>query len=95
VDLDGFRRRHWDNDMVRMSDAAELVAIDVFQAAQAAGQPVTMALVKRHVAELLSHPPECGCRGCEAAATAREGHIWQVAMAWQRSTAATRRRSAR
>ena len=32
-----------------MTDAAELVAIDVFKAAQAAGEPVTMALVKRHV----------------------------------------------
>jgi hypothetical protein len=30
-----------------MSDAAEIVALDVFEAAQAAGEPVTVALVKR------------------------------------------------
>jgi hypothetical protein len=78
-----------------MTDAAELIAIDVFNAAQAAGEPVTMALVKQTMAELLAHPPECACGHCEAAATAREGHIWQVASAWERSTAATRRRAAR
>jgi hypothetical protein len=81
---------------VRQTDAAEFVAIDVFNTAQAAGEPVTMALVKRlHVTELLAHPPECECGRCEAAATAREGHIWRVASAWQRSTTATRRRAAR
>jgi hypothetical protein len=78
-----------------MTDAAELVAIDVFSAAQAAGEPVTMALVKRHVTELLAHPPECHCGRCEAAATARVGHIWRVASAWERSTATTRRRALR
>jgi hypothetical protein len=59
------------------------------------GEPVTMALVKRRVAELLAHPPTCECGRCEAASTARERHIWQVASAWQRSTAATRRRARR
>ena len=43
---------------MRMTDAAEIVALDVFEAAQAAGEPVTLALVKRRVDELLAHPPE-------------------------------------
>jgi hypothetical protein len=62
-------------------------------AAYAAQQPVTMTRVKQTVAELLAHPRECACGRCEAAATAREGHLWQVAFAWERSTAATRRRA--
>jgi hypothetical protein len=76
-----------------MSDAADIVAIDVFESARAAGEPITVALVKRRVAELLAHAPECACGRCEAAATARIGHIWQVASAWERSMAATRRRA--
>jgi hypothetical protein len=78
-----------------MSDAAEIVALDVFEAARAAGQPITVALVKQRVAELLAHTPECQCSHCEAAATAKIVHIWRVASAWERSTAATRRRAAR
>jgi hypothetical protein len=46
---------------VRQSDAAELIAIGVFNSAQAAGELVTMTQVKRIVAELLSHPPQCRC----------------------------------
>jgi hypothetical protein len=64
-----------------MSDAAEIVAIDVFEAAQAAGEPITMESVKRRVDELLDHPPACACGRCEAAAVARVGHIWRVATA--------------
>ena len=41
------------DERVRVRDAAELVAIDVFNAAEAANEPDSMALVKRHVAELL------------------------------------------
>jgi hypothetical protein len=78
-----------------MTDAAERVAIDVFEAARAADQPVTMALVKRTVAELLTHPAQCAYGHCEAAATARVGHIWQVASTWERSTARPWRRGAR
>jgi hypothetical protein len=78
-----------------MTDAAEFVAIDVFNAAQAKGEPVTGALVKPVVCELLAHPPECDCGHCEAAATARTAHIWRVASAWQGAIAATGLRAAR
>jgi hypothetical protein len=77
---------------VRQTDAAELVAIDVFNVAQAASEPVTMALVKRIVGELAAHPPECRRARCEAAATAHLEHIWRIGLAWEQSTAATRRR---
>jgi hypothetical protein len=83
-------------DTVRMVEAAELVAIDVFETAQATGRPITITteLVKRHVAELLAHPPECACGRCEAAATASIGHIWRVVTSWQGCIEATRRRAA-
>ena len=83
------------DERVRVRDAAELVAIDVFNAAEAANEPDSMALVKRHVAELLAHPPECACGHCEAAAIVRTGHVWRIASAWRGATAATRRRAAR
>jgi hypothetical protein len=76
---------------VRMSDAAELIALDVFNTAQAAGEPVSTELVKRHVAELLAHPPECACGRCEAAATARVGHVYAVAIGFQNAIAKNRR----
>jgi hypothetical protein len=41
---------------VRQTDAAELIAIEVFNTAQAAGEPVTIAPVKRHVTELTPNP---------------------------------------
>jgi hypothetical protein len=56
---------------MRMADADDLVAVDVFNAAQATGERVTTALVRRVVDDLLTHPPQCGCGRCDAAATAR------------------------
>jgi hypothetical protein len=75
---------------VRQTDAAELIAIEVFNTAQEGG-PVSTELVKRHVAELLAHPPECACGRCEAAATARVGHVYAVAIGFQNAIAKNRR----
>ena len=75
---------------MRMADADDLVAVDVFNAAQETGAPVTMALVRRVVDDLLTHPPECGCGRCEAAAIARVGDVWTIASGWQRAVAATK-----
>ena len=44
---------------MRVQEAAELVAIDVFQRAEATGQPITVGLVERRLDELRSHKPEC------------------------------------
>jgi hypothetical protein len=75
---------------MRMADADDLVAVDVFNAAEVTGEPVTMALVRRVVDGLLTHPPECGCGRCEAAAIARVGDVWNIASSWQRAVAATK-----
>jgi hypothetical protein len=74
---------------MRMADADDLIAVDVFNAAQATGEPVTMVLVRRVVAGLLAHPPDCGCGRCEAAAIARVADVCNIASGWQRAIAAT------
>jgi hypothetical protein len=75
---------------MRMADADDLIAVDVFNAAQATGEPVTMVLVRHVVDALLVHPPECDCGRCEAAAIARVGDVWNIASGWQRAIAATK-----
>jgi hypothetical protein len=49
-----------------VQEAAELVAIDVYQHAEKSGQPITLAMVERRLVELLAHAPGCRCRLCEA-----------------------------
>jgi hypothetical protein len=75
---------------MRMADADDLVAVDVFNAARATGEAVTMALVRRVIDDLLAHPPECGCGRCEAAAIARVGDVRNIASGWQRAVAASK-----
>ena len=75
---------------MRMADADDLIAVDVFNAAESTGEPVTMVLVRRVVDGLLAHPAECGCGRCEAAAIARVADVWNIASGWQRAIAATK-----
>jgi hypothetical protein len=81
---------------MRMADADDMVAVDVFNAAQVTGEPISMTLVKRVVDDLLTHPPECGCGHCEAAAVARLKDVWDIASGWQKAVASiTSKRAAR
>src|SRR5882672_5302092 len=87
--------RCWHTAKVRVQEAAELVAIDVYKRAEKTGERITLAVVKRRVAELLGHAPACRCGLlCEAAAKAKVGvgHVWRIASAWQGAIGATRRR---
>ncbi len=70
-----------------MADADDLVAVDVFNAAQVTGEPVTMTLVRQVVDDLLSHAPDCECGHCEAAAVARIKDVWDIAAGWQKAVA--------
>ncbi len=79
---------------MRMADADNLIAIDCFNAAQAAHEPVTMTLVRRVIDGLLAHPAECDCGHCEAAAIARVGDVCNIATSWQRVVASVPRRAA-
>jgi hypothetical protein len=80
---------------MRMADADDLVAVDVFNAAQVTGEAVTMTLVRRVVDDLLTHPPACGCGHCEAAAVARVRDVRDIASGWQKAVANTTNRAAR
>ena len=72
---------------MRMADADDLVAVDVFNAAQVTGEVVSMTLVRRVVDDLLTHPPACDCGHCEAAALARVKDVWDIASGWQKAVA--------
>ncbi|MDT5022925.1 MAG: hypothetical protein QOC88_996 [Mycobacterium sp.] len=81
---------------MRMADADDLVAVDVFNAAQVTGEVVSMTLVRRVVDDLLTHPPACECGHCEAAALARVKDVWDIASGWQKAVATvTKSREAR
>ena len=73
-----------------MQEAAELAAIDVFQRAEATGQPITLGLVERRLDELRSHEPECACGLCTAASEMRASRAFYVARGWAGGVAATR-----
>lgn len=77
-----------------MAEADSLIAIDCFNAAQTAREPVTVVLVRRVVDQLLAHPTECDCGHCEAAAVARVGDVCNIAATWQRVVALVPRRAA-
>jgi len=72
---------------MRMADADDLVAVDVFNAAQVTDEPVSMTLVRRVVDDLLTHPATCACGHCEAAAVARLKDVWDIASGWQKAVA--------
>jgi hypothetical protein len=80
---------------MRIADADQLLAIDCFNAAQSAGEPVTTMLVRRVVDELVTHRTECDCGHCEAAAIARIADVCRIAASWQRLVTAVPRRTTR
>lgn len=42
-----------------MKEAAELIAIDVYKAAETTGQRITLAMVEQRLSDLLGHEPAC------------------------------------
>ena len=79
---------------VREQDA-ERIALDIIKRADAAGERVTLGMVERRLAELLSHPPDCRCGVCQAAGEVTARGVNWVAANWQSQIAVTRRRAAR
>jgi hypothetical protein len=74
---------------------ADKLALDIYNHAQATGEPITLGMVERRFAELCSHEPGCACGLCAAAATVRPLGVYRIASVWQGSIAATRRRAVR
>jgi hypothetical protein len=79
---------------MRVDEAVDIVAIEVFETARRTGQPVTMTLTREVFAELASHPLGC-CAACTAAGQAKPARVYCIAAAWESSIAASRRRAHR
>ncbi len=50
---------------VRVIEASELIAADLFKEAEKSGNKVTLFDVEGHLARLANHPPGCECGRCE------------------------------
>ena len=87
-------QRHTDT-VALWSANKDKLAIDVYQHAEATGQPITLALVERSLEELGSHEPECPRGLCTAAAGVGASGVLWVVRRWAGGIAATRRRAAR
>ena len=74
---------------------AEVLAGDVFSRADAAGNLITMELVRHRLAELADHLPTCRCGLCDAARVIRPQGVYAVARGWQRDINATTVRARR
>ena len=73
------------------SERIELVALDVFWRAEAAGEVITLAMVEQRLEQLAGHRPTCRCQVCGAVrgrrwATipVRATNVYRVCAAWQR-----------
>jgi hypothetical protein len=77
---------------VRVIEATEMIALDVFNTG---AWRITLGDVERHLNELRSHPPQCDCGRCQAAAIVRADRVLWVVRAWQRQVYATRARALR
>ncbi len=76
-------------------DDALAVAVDIFNQADRSGERITLGTVERRLAELASHPPDCGCGVCTAAANVTARGVYWIAANWQAQISVTRRRAAR
>jgi hypothetical protein len=80
-------RRGCHTEPVRAVEATELLACDIFNTGS---RQITLGDVERHLAALRSHPPQCTCGRCQAAALVRADRVLMVVRAWQRQVHATR-----
>ena len=63
---------------------AERIALDIFKAANTAGERITLGTVERRLAELLSHPPG-HCPLCAAAAEITVQRVFWIAASFGRA----------
>lgn len=80
---------------MRSSKAEDTLAIDIYTRADAAGEPITLGLVERRLANLLTHTPDCPCGLCAPARTVRAYGVYRVAAGWSTGITRTRQRAAR
>ena len=80
---------------MRVIEAVELVAYDVFNLAEQTRQRVTFGDVERYLAQLASHPPDCTFGRCVLVSRVTAQRVYAIACGWQRQVRATRVRALR
>jgi hypothetical protein len=80
---------------VRVVEASELIASEVFKTADQNRARITFGDVQRHLGQLAAHPPDCGCGRCGLAPRVTAQRVFAIASAWQRQVRATRVRGMR
>jgi hypothetical protein len=80
---------------VRVIECAELLAADLFTAAEQTRARITFCDVERHLAQLASHPPDCTCGRCPLVSRVTAQRVYAIASGWQRQVRATRVRALR
>ena len=76
---------------MRVIEAVELIAADVFTLAEQTRQQLTFGDVERHLAQLASHPRDCTCGRCGLAPRVTAHRVYAIASGWQRQVRATTR----
>jgi hypothetical protein len=79
---------------VRVIEAVELIAADVFSAFEKNRQRITFGGVERYLSQLAGHPHDCEC-GCGLVSQVTAQRVYQIASAWQREIRAAKVRAMR
>jgi len=82
----------YDSYRLRVIEAIELVALDVFNARR---RQITLGDVENYLGQLRNHAPEYRCGRCQAAAIVRPDRVLMIVRVWQRQLAVTRLRALR
>ena len=73
---------------MRVIEASELIAADLFSAFEQARQRITFSDVQRHLAQLAGHPRDCGCGRCGLVSRVTAQRVFAIASGWQRQVRA-------
>ena len=66
------------------SSRVEIIALDVYQRAEDAGQRITLPMCEQRLAEVRAHRPTCRCGLCGTMAKAKARNVFAVTASWQR-----------
>ena len=80
---------------MRVVEASELVAADLFTLAEKTRTRITLGDVERHLCRLACHPPDCQCGRCALVPRVTAQRVFMIASAWQRQVNGTRARALR
>ena len=75
---------------VRVIEASELIAADLFKNAEQSRLRITYGDVERYLAQLASHPRDCDCGPCALVPRVSAQRIYAIASGWQRQVRPTK-----